>query len=134
MGVRLPFGHSRVNARCWFLALPQRTHLVMKRNSLSCTHPLQLAGDGSVAIASCTPANVIAGTPRVTLHPEEDQDGRVAAFGAGSDLSHCRNGSMPVNWTISHVDREVHAIASAELGADEIQNYLGSVIAEEAMP
>jgi len=41
---------------------------------------------------------------------------------------------MPVNWTISHVDREVHAIASAELGADEIQNYLGSVIAEEAMP
>ena len=33
--VRLTIGHSRVDARCWFLARPQRKHFTTTRNSLS---------------------------------------------------------------------------------------------------
>ena len=41
---------------------------------------------------------------------------------------------MPLDFRISHVDQIVHAVAVGEVSADEIQAFLGSVIAEHAMP
>jgi hypothetical protein len=41
---------------------------------------------------------------------------------------------MPLSWTISHQDKLVHAIATGVFSTAEIQSYLGSVIAEQAMP
>ena len=40
---------------------------------------------------------------------------------------------MTLHWNISHDDKLVHAIAAGEVDADEIQGFLGSVIAEQAM-
>jgi hypothetical protein len=41
---------------------------------------------------------------------------------------------MPLDWKILHEERLVHAIATGQLSSDEIQSYLGSVIAAHAMP
>jgi hypothetical protein len=40
---------------------------------------------------------------------------------------------MPLQWNISHDDELVHAIAVGEVNADDIQGFLGSVIAVQAM-
>ena len=41
---------------------------------------------------------------------------------------------MPLDFRISHAEQMVHAVAVGEISADEIQAFLGSVIAEHAMP
>ena len=41
---------------------------------------------------------------------------------------------MPLTWKVLHDDRLVHAVATGELSPDDIQGYLGSLIAERAMP
>jgi len=41
---------------------------------------------------------------------------------------------MPLEFEICHADRLVHAAAVGELSADDIQAFLGSVIAAQAMP
>lgn len=41
---------------------------------------------------------------------------------------------MPLYWTISHEDELVHATAVGEITTDELNSYMGAVIAEQAMP
>src|SRR5204862_4183984 len=41
---------------------------------------------------------------------------------------------MPLHWTVSHEQELVHAIATGELNTDDLQAYLGAVIAAQAMP
>ena len=42
--------------------------------------------------------------------------------------------AMPLDFKISHEEQIVHAVAVGEISADEIQAFLGSVIAAHAMP
>src|SRR4051794_31637757 len=41
---------------------------------------------------------------------------------------------MPLDFNISHPEQLVYAVAVGEVSADEIQAFLGSVIAAQAMP
>jgi len=41
---------------------------------------------------------------------------------------------MPLHWTVSHEEELVHAIATGELNTDDLQAYLGAIIAAQAMP
>ena len=41
---------------------------------------------------------------------------------------------MPLHWTVSHEQELVHAIATGELNTDDLQAYLGAIIAAQAMP
>src|SRR3954451_13420290 len=41
---------------------------------------------------------------------------------------------MPLDFDISHAEQIVYAVAVGEVSADEIQAFLGSVIAAQAMP
>jgi hypothetical protein len=41
---------------------------------------------------------------------------------------------VPLDFNISHEEQIVHAVAVGEMGADEIQAFLGSIIAAHAMP
>jgi hypothetical protein len=41
---------------------------------------------------------------------------------------------MPLNWTISHSDRTVEAVASGHLGLQDIERYLDDVMVSGALP
>jgi hypothetical protein len=41
---------------------------------------------------------------------------------------------MPLDWKIRPDEQLVYAVATGEISADEIQAFLGSVIADQAMP
>lgn len=41
---------------------------------------------------------------------------------------------MPLHWTVSREEELVHAIATGEVTTDELQAYLGAIIAAQAMP
>lgn len=41
---------------------------------------------------------------------------------------------MPLNWTISHADRKVEAVASGHVGLQDIERYLDDVMVSDALP
>ena len=42
--------------------------------------------------------------------------------------------TMPLEWTISHVDRTVEAVASGHVSLQEIERYLDDVMVSDALP
>ncbi|MDP1965311.1 MAG: hypothetical protein Q8K93_24265 [Reyranella sp.] len=41
---------------------------------------------------------------------------------------------MPLKWTISHADRMVEAVASGQVGLQDIERYLDDVMVSNALP